>query len=62
MEELLPLVSQYGVAIVIALYLVYWVTSKLDRKLDALIESYSRLNNNIEKLISLFTSKCKCGE
>jgi hypothetical protein len=60
--EIFQWVQNYGIAVAIALYLMYWITSKLDKKLDALIESYNKLNNNIEKLINLFMSKCRCGE
>jgi hypothetical protein len=60
--EIIQWVSQYGIAVAIALYLVYWITSKLDKKLDALIESNNKLSTNIEKLITLVTQRCKCGE
>jgi hypothetical protein len=59
-ETILTWVQNYGIAVAIALYLMYWVTSKLDKKLDALIESCNKLNHNIEKLITLVTQRCRC--
>jgi hypothetical protein len=60
--EIFQWIQSYGIAVVISVYLVHWVTSKLDKKLDALIESNNKLNANIEKLITLVTQRCKCGE
>jgi hypothetical protein len=52
METILQWIQNYGVAVAISVYLVYWITTKLDKKLDMLIDSINRLNINIEKLIN----------
>jgi len=61
-------VSQYGVAIVISVYLVYWITTKLNNKLDTLINAVNELsknvqslNTNIEKLLNHLSSSKKNG-
>ena len=61
-------VSQYGVAIVIAVYLVYWITNKLNSKIEdlknAVIElskNVQSLNINIEKLLNHLSSNKKNG-
>lgn len=45
------IIANQGVAVFIAIYLIYFITKKLNSKLDRLIESIQVLNNNIEKLI-----------
>jgi len=62
MNEFIHWISHYGVSIVISIYLVYWITNKLNSKLDKLVENINTLNTNIEKLINLVTARCKCGE
>ena len=61
-------VSQYGVAIVIAVYLVYWITNKLNSKLETLVDAVNELskhvqglNMNIEKLLNHLSSNKKNG-
>jgi hypothetical protein len=61
-------IPQYGVAIVIAVYLVYWVTARLNSKLDVLINAVNdlsknvqNLNVNIEKLLNHLSSSKKNG-
>lgn len=61
-------VSQYGVAVVIAVYLVYWITNKLNGKIEdlknAVIElnkNVQSLNTNIEKLLNHLSSKKNGG-
>jgi peptidoglycan hydrolase CwlO-like protein len=61
-------VSQYGVAIGIAVYLVYWVTTKLNSKLDTLVNAVNELsknvqslNTNIEKLLNHLSSSKRNG-
>ncbi len=44
-------VANYGLAIVIAGYLVWWVTNKLNSKLDRLTQSIENLNQTIQHLI-----------
>ena len=43
-------VVNLGVAAGIAVYLVYWVTSKLNSKLDRLAEAMERLADRIEEV------------
>jgi uncharacterized protein YoxC len=66
--DILNWISQYGVAITIAVYLVYWITTKLNSKLDTLINSVNELsknvqslNANIEKLLNHLSSSKKNG-
>ena len=66
--DILTWVSQYGVAIAIAGYLVYWITNKLNSKIEdlknAVIElskNVQSLNTNIEKLITLLSTTKKNG-
>jgi uncharacterized protein YoxC len=61
-------VSQYGVAVVIAVYLVYWITNKLNGKIEdlknAVIElsmNVQSLNTNIEKLLNHLSCKKNGG-
>jgi uncharacterized protein YoxC len=61
-------VSQYGVAIVISVYLVYWITTKLNSKIEdlknavtELSKNVQSLNTNIEKLITLLSTTKKNG-
>jgi len=66
--DILTWVSQYGVAIAIAGYLVYWITNKLNSKIEdlknAVIElskNVQSLNTNIEKLLNHLSSNKKNG-
>jgi len=52
LENIVNIIQNGGLAIVIAIYLIHWITKKLDKKLDMLIDSINRLNINIEKLIN----------
>jgi hypothetical protein len=52
LENIVNIIQNGGLAIVIAIYLIFWITKKLDKKLDMLIDSINRLNINIEKLIN----------
>jgi len=51
LESFLNAVATYGVPIVLSIYLVYWITTKLNSKLDALVSAVKELNNNIIRLI-----------
>ena len=44
-------ITNYGLAVVIAGYLVWWITKKLNSKLDTLTQNIAQLNTNIERLI-----------
>ena len=48
--NLLDWVSTYGVGIAIAVYLVWWVTTKLNGKLDRLAQSTDKLSDKIDEL------------
>jgi len=61
-EYIVKAIQDTSVALVIATYLVYWVTRKLDKKIDLIINSIDRLSKSIEKLINSTTEKCRCGE
>ena len=50
-QQLFSLIATYGVPIVLSVYLVYWITSRLNSKLDKLINAFNELNNNIVRLI-----------
>ena len=52
------IVADIGVGATIAIYLVYWMTRKMNGKLDRLAESIEKLNHNIEKLYYIFKYKC----
>ena len=41
----------YGIAGFLCVYLVYFITNKLNSKLDSLAEKIDKLSNNIEKLL-----------
>ena len=43
-------VANYGLAVVIAVYLVWWVTKNLNSKLDRLAQNMEQLNNNMKQL------------
>lgn len=49
----------YGLAGFLAVYLVYFITGKLNRKLDKLIERIEKLDNSINKLIIIIEERRK---
>lgn len=55
-QQLFSLIATYGVPIVLSVYLVYWITSRLNSKLDKLISAFNELNNNIVRLIEKIDS------
>jgi len=68
MSDIFTWVSQYGAAIVIAMYLVYWITNKLNSKLETLVDAVNELskhvqdlNMNIEKLLNQLSTTKKNG-
>ena len=52
-SSLMMLATNQTFAIVIAAYLIWWVTRKLNGKLDRLAISIEKLNSNIELLVSV---------
>ena len=50
LQDLFSLLATYGVPIILSIYLVYWITSKLNSKIDKLVSAVQELNNNIVKL------------
>ena len=50
LNNLFSLLATYGVPIILSVYLVYWITNKLNSKLDKLVNAVQELNNNILKL------------
>ena len=48
--DITQIISNIGIPGGIAVYLVWWITNKLNSKLDRLIIELSRLNNNLERL------------
>jgi len=48
--EIADLVLQYGIAAGIAVYLVWWVTSRLERSLDDLNSTIKELGDKIDRL------------
>ena len=45
------LIANYGLALVISVYLVWWITSRLNGKIDRLANSLDKLNESINRLI-----------
>lgn len=50
-SSIFELIANYGLALVISVYLIWWVTSKLNGKIDRLVNSIDELNENIKHLI-----------
>lgn len=50
MESLFNAAATKGVAVVVSLYLVYWITVKLEKKLDSIIKNQALTNKNLVKL------------
>jgi len=46
-----------GLAGFLSVYLVYFITNRLNRKLDNLAEKIDKLSNNIEKLLVIIDAK-----
>ncbi|OYT59627.1 MAG: hypothetical protein B6U75_03455 [Desulfurococcales archaeon ex4484_217_1] len=46
----LQLISTQGVAVAIAIYLVYWITNKLDRRIEKLTEAINNLTEAVNTL------------
>jgi len=59
MEVLLNLAIQHGPSIIISIYLIYWLTQKLDKKLCVIIRKLDKL---IEKIDMFVRMNCRCGE
>lgn len=51
----------YGIAGFLAIYLTYFITNKLNSKLDKLANKIEKLNNSIEKLVVLIDAKRSVG-
>jgi len=51
----------YGIAGFLAVYLTYFITNKLNSKLDRLADKIDKLNNSIEKLVVLIDAKRSIG-
>ncbi|RLG80408.1 MAG: hypothetical protein DRO40_11245 [Thermoprotei archaeon] len=47
----------YGIAGFLAVYLTYFITNKLNSKLDRLADKIGKLNNSIEKLVVLIDAQ-----
>lgn len=56
-QALLYMITNQTFAIVIATYLVWWITKKLNGKMDKLANSIDRLNMNIEALINVINNR-----
>jgi len=52
-QELFSLLATYGVPIVLSVYLVYWITNKLNGKLEKLSTTMEDLSRNIQRLIDI---------
>ena len=48
--DLIQLLTTNGLAVAIATYLVWWITNRLDRKLDDLTNAIKELSNAINTL------------
>ncbi|OYT55257.1 MAG: hypothetical protein B6U76_06615 [Desulfurococcales archaeon ex4484_217_2] len=48
--DLIQLLTTNGLAVAIAIYLVWWITNRLDRKLDDLTNAIKELSNAINTL------------
>ena len=51
--DIVTLIANYGVPAGICVYLVLWITRKLNNKLDKLTESINTLNNKFDTLIRI---------
>ena len=49
-QSLFEMLTKYGVPIILSIYLVYWITSKLNGKMDRLTSKLDDLNNSINNL------------
>jgi len=58
---MIQLLGSTGVSVIIAIYLVHWITTKLDQKLNDLIHRIDEMNRIqrefYEKLINVFERK-----
>ncbi len=61
-QDIVSLIANYGVAVAISVYLVYWITTKLNSKLDELTKQIEKLNMNIEKLNTLLSLSERLGD
>ncbi|RLG74350.1 MAG: hypothetical protein DRO23_07000 [Thermoprotei archaeon] len=48
--DLIQLLTTNGLAVAIAIYLVWWITNRLDKKLDDLTNAIKELSNAINTL------------
>jgi len=51
----------YGIAGFLAIYLTYFITNKLNSKLDNLANKIDKLNNSIEKLVVIINAQRSIG-
>lgn len=51
MVDIIQIISNIGIPGGIAVYLVWWITNKLNSKLDRLVNELSRLNSNLERMV-----------
>ena len=51
--DLLDSIVNLGFSIAVAGYLIWWITKKLNSKLDRIARSLDELNRNIDKLIEV---------
>ena len=54
--DLMTLATQTGPMIAIALYLTWWLTQKLDKKIDMIYQKLDEIKNTI-----LTCMRCNCG-
>lgn len=55
MESLLNAAATKGLGIVVSIYLIWWITIKLEKKLDSIIRGQSITNKNLSKLTDSLT-------
>jgi len=48
--DLIQLITTNGLAVAIAVYLVYWITNKLDRRIEKLTEAINKLTEAVNTL------------
>lgn len=48
--DLIQLITTNGLAVAIAVYLVYWITNKLDKRIEKLTEAINKLTEAVNTL------------
>lgn len=58
-EDVIVKLLDYGITAGIAVYLVMWITKKLNGSIDRLIEKIDKLGKKIDVLVEVLSVECR---